>query len=54
MSDPEFDFCVVIDDDDDILMASRLLLRRLFKDVEAVRSPEEALPKEKCSSQDSF
>ena len=44
MSDPEFDFCVVIDDDDDILMASRLLLRRLFKDVEAVRSPEEALP----------
>jgi len=44
MGDPEFDFCVVIDDDDDILMASRLLLRRLFKDVEAVRSPEEALP----------
>lgn len=44
MGDPEFDFCVVIDDDDDILMASRLLLRRLFKDVEAVHSPEEALP----------
>ncbi|WP_342249810.1 sigma-54-dependent transcriptional regulator [Sphingomonas sp. OTU376] len=44
MGDPEFDFCVVIDDDDDILMASRLLLRRLFKDVEAVRSPDEALP----------
>jgi len=44
MSDPEFEFCVVIDDDEDILMASRLLLRRLFKDVEAVRSPEEALP----------
>jgi DNA-binding NtrC family response regulator len=44
MSEPEFDFCVVIDDDDDILMASRLLLRRLFKDVEAVRSPDEALP----------
>ncbi|MBN8811189.1 MULTISPECIES: sigma-54 dependent transcriptional regulator [Sphingomonas] len=44
MSDPEFEFCVVIDDDEDILMASRLLLRRLFRDVEAVRSPEEALP----------
>jgi DNA-binding NtrC family response regulator len=44
MSDPEFDFCVVIDDDEDILMASRLLLRRLFRDVEAVRGPEEALP----------
>ena len=44
MSDPEFEFCVVIDDDEDILMASRLLLRRLFRDVEAVRAPEEALP----------
>ncbi len=44
MSGPEFDFCVVIDDDDDILMASRLLLRRLFKDVETARGPEEALP----------
>jgi DNA-binding NtrC family response regulator len=44
MSDPEFEFCVVIDDDEDILMASRLLLRRLFRDVEAVRGPEEALP----------
>jgi hypothetical protein len=44
-SDPEFDFCVVIDDDDDILMASRLLLRRLFtRRRQAVRGPDEALP----------
>jgi DNA-binding NtrC family response regulator len=44
MSGPEFQYCVVIDDDDDILMASRLLLRRLFHDVDTARSPEEALP----------
>ena len=43
-SGPEFDFCVIIDDDDDILRASRLLLRRLFKDVAIANSPEEALP----------
>ncbi|HEX8303172.1 sigma-54 dependent transcriptional regulator [Sphingomonas sp.] len=43
-SEPEFDFCVIIDDDDDILMASRLLLRRLFKDVAIANTPDEALP----------
>src|ERR1041384_4588102 len=42
-SGPEFDFCVIIDDEDDILMASRLLLRQLFKDVATARSPDEAL-----------
>ncbi|AJP72161.1 sigma-54-dependent transcriptional regulator [Sphingomonas hengshuiensis] len=41
---PEFEFCVVIDDDDDILMASRLLLRRLFRDVAIANTPDEALP----------
>ncbi len=43
-SGPEFGYCVVIDDDDDILMASRLLLRRLFAQVDTLRSPEEAIP----------
>jgi DNA-binding NtrC family response regulator len=43
-SGPEFEFCVVIDDDDDILMASRLLLRRVFRDVAIANNPEEALP----------
>ena len=52
MSEPEFEFCVVIDDDEDILMASRLLLRRLFRDVEAVRGPEEALPLIKARAPD--
>ena len=39
----EYDLCIVVDDDEDILLATRLLLRRLFKEVQVFRAGEEAL-----------
>jgi DNA-binding NtrC family response regulator len=38
-----FGRCIIIDDDEDILLSARLLLRDLFAEVGAFRSPEEAL-----------
>ena len=38
-----FERCIVIDDDRDILMSAKLLLRAMFKSVDAFQSPAEAL-----------
>jgi FixJ family two-component response regulator len=40
---PTFDRCVVIDDDEDVLLSARLLLRDMFRTIEAFQSPADAL-----------
>ena len=40
---PEFDLCIVVDDDEDILVATRLLLRGVFKEIITVAGPDRAI-----------